>query len=97
MHLISVYVKAVLSVMIQALKMNTKYESFMTKMRSLRLMNDIERLNLPWWPLLLMRGDKFAGYGSENYIAFGRFFKVLAHVINNIEKKEPVLIPMDQP
>ena len=73
--------------MIKVLKINTKYENFMTKMRSLHLMHDIERLNLPWFPLLPMKGDKFSGYGSENYITLGRFFKVLAHVINNIEKK----------
>ena len=75
MHLISGYVKDVSSVMIKALKMNTRYESFMKKMKSLSLMSDIEKLNLPWWPLLPMKGDKFAGYGSENYIAFGRFFR----------------------
>ena len=93
MHLFSGTVKAVLNLTFYVLKKKHRFTPFLKSIGS--HMDNIDNLHLSWFPLLRIKSENFPGIGSENYIAIGRYMKILATYLQQTKESSPIVFPPD--
>jgi len=86
MHLYSGLVKAVMKLTVAVLKRRGMFGSLLTAVARGNF-NSYDKMNLPWFPLIQYKTDKFASYSCSNHIALGRYLK--SHCCDIIALKEP--------
>ena len=95
MHLFSGVVKAVMGLSLNVLAAQNKKESFMKVLKKSKQIETIELLNISWFPLMVVKSERFPGFGSENYIALGRYLKILGLHLKYVTSKPPTVFPPD--
>ena len=93
MHLYSGTVKAVIKLSFRALKDEHKLESYLRLLTRSKQMEEIEIMNLKWFPLMKIVNEKFPGMGSENHIAVGRYIKLMGLNLKNVVTTHPMIFP----
>ena len=93
MHLFSGVVKAVTSLAVKALKLKGTFSSLLSLVKKEGQFEYIDSLNLSWFPLQKYTGDKFAGFGSESWIALGRYVKVHCRDLKQLKDPPPLVFP----
>ena len=93
MHLYSGTVKADIKLSFRALKNEHKLESYLRLLTRSKQMEEIEIMNQKWFPLMKIVNEKFAGMGSENHIAVGRYIKLMGLNLKNVVTTHPMIFP----
>ena len=95
MHLYSGTVKAVMKLSFRALKRDNKLDSYLRLLKRSKQMEEIDVMNVPWFPLMKITNEKFPGMGSENQIAVGRYLKLMGLCLKNLVTTPPMIFPPD--
>ena len=82
MHLLFGIVKATLKLLLKALKQNGQYSHFMKLLSASEEIASIGMLKLSWIRLIPVKSEKFPGMGSDNFLAIGRYMKIMSEILN---------------
>ena len=95
MHLLSGIVKATLKLSLKALKQNGQYGHFMKLLSASEEISSIGMLKLSWFRLIPVKSEKFPGMGSDNFLAVGRYMKIMSEILNKTKEESPTVFPPD--
>ena len=93
MHLISGYIKAVLSLLILFLKRKSCYNHFFQKISQNKIIDYIHSMKLSWLKVLPFSSEKFAGYACENYLSLCYILKYICFVLGDLKQEDNFAFP----
>ena len=95
MHLLSGIVKSTLNLSLKALKVNGQYSHFMKLLSENKDMDSIAKMKLSWFRLIPIKSEKFPGMGSDNFLAVGRYMKIMSGILNKTKEESATVFPPD--
>ena len=93
MHLISGFVKAIISQLILFLKRKSCYYNYFKMIAQDKTIHSLHSMKLSWLKVLPFSSEKFAGYACENYIHFAYLFKFIGMSLLKIKVSKPFDFP----
>ena len=93
MHLISGFVKAILSLVMLFLKRKSCYNSFFTKISQDKHIDYMSSMKLSWLKVLPFSSEKFTGYACENYLSLSYILKFISFYLTSIEVEDNFQFP----
>ena len=93
MHLISGFVKAIVSQVVLFLKRKSSYYRYFKMISQDTTINCLHSMKLSWLKVLPFSSEKFAGYACENYIHLTFLFKFICFSLLNLKITQQTTFP----